>query len=85
MRLWRRRSEPVPCGDVVEAVTAYLDGAMKPSDRARFETHLAACPHCSLYLEQIRTTIELTGRLDPDDLSPEAREALDAVFVAWAA
>jgi anti-sigma factor RsiW len=73
------------CREVVEAVTAYLEGAMSARDHARFEAHLAGCEHCATYLEQIRTTIELTGRLEPDDLSPQAREALDRVFAGWSA
>ena len=55
MKLFRR--QPMLCREAVEAVTAYLEDAMQRRDRARFEAHLAACPHCSAYLEQIRETI----------------------------
>ena len=85
MKLFTRKPAPVVCRQAVEAVTAYLEGAMAPRERASFEAHLAACPHCSAYLEQIRDTIALTGSIEPEDLEPEAQEALVAVFRTWAA
>ncbi|MEP7060585.1 MAG: zf-HC2 domain-containing protein [Actinomycetota bacterium] len=72
------------CRDLVEAVTAYLDGAMSPEDRARFDEHLALCDGCTNYLAQIRETIRLTGSVDPDVLPNEQRTALQGVFSAWA-
>lgn len=85
MKLFGHRHDAIACRDAVEAVTAYLEGAMRGRDRARFEAHLAGCSNCSTYLEQIRETIALAGRLEADDLSPEARDALVGVFRAWAA
>lgn len=73
------------CREAVEAVTAYLEGAMRPRDRARFEVHLGGCPHCTAYLEQIRTTIAIAGRLEPEDLPPAAQRELQAVWEAWTA
>jgi anti-sigma factor RsiW len=49
------------CRQVVELVTAYLDDALDPVDRERFEEHLVFCDGCANYLEQMRTTIRLTG------------------------
>lgn len=85
MKLLRRKPAPMPCRDVVELVTAYLEEALEPGDRERLEAHLARCEHCTAYVAQIRTTIQLTGRVELDDLSPPAREALGEVFRAWAA
>ena len=84
MKLFTRRPS-MACREAVEAVTAYLDGAMTPRDRERFERHLGGCDHCTAYVEQIRATIELTGRIEPEDLSPDAREALLGVFRSWSA
>jgi anti-sigma factor RsiW len=83
MRLFSPR--PMICREAVEAMTAYLEGAMRPRARARFEAHIAACEHCTAYLEQIRVTIALTGTIAAEDLSPEAQRALQGVFSAWAA
>jgi len=85
-RLFRRgakQQEPLACRELVELVTAYLERALPPADRARVEAHLAACPHCTRYLEQMRQTIAATGKLHEDDLSPAARDALLAAFRGW--
>jgi anti-sigma factor RsiW len=84
MRIFRRRSALV-CRQAVALVTAYLDGALSRSDRERFEAHLAGCPHCSAYLEQIRTTIALTGRAEPDILDRHAQDELVALYRSWRA
>jgi anti-sigma factor RsiW len=44
-----------------ELVADYHEGALSAGERERFEDHMAACEGCSVYVEQIRTTIELTG------------------------
>jgi hypothetical protein len=38
---------------------------------------------CTAYLEQIRTTIRLTGMLTEEQIPPEAREALRSAFREW--
>ena len=72
------------CRDMVEAVTAYIEGDMSPEDRARFDQHLALCDGCTNYLAQIRETIRLTGTLAPETLPVEQEMALQEVFRAWA-
>ena len=69
MRLWRRRS--VICQQWVEMVTDYLEGALPPRLQRAVAEHLAACPHCREYLEQMRRTIAAAGRLGDDDLPDE--------------
>lgn len=83
MKLFTRKPTPIECQKVVEVVTAYLEDTLPARDRRRLEAHLAACPHCSGYLDQIRETIALTGRLEAEDLSPAALEDLTGVFRAW--
>jgi anti-sigma factor RsiW len=82
MHLLRRRPDLV-CQQVVELVTEYLEGTLTRSERRRFETHLAGCPNCTHYLAQMRATIRATGTLEPEDLSPEARDELTALFRRW--
>jgi anti-sigma factor RsiW len=82
MRLLRRK-DPLVCREVVELVTDYLEGALSRAERRRFEAHLAGCPHCTEYLAQMGTTIRLTGRLEPDDLTAEMREDLGELFRRW--
>jgi anti-sigma factor RsiW len=51
------------CKELVELVTDYFEGSLPRSERRRFERHLTGCDGCSVYLEQMRQTIELTGAL----------------------
>ena len=73
----------MPCRELVELVTEYLEDRLSPIDRARFEAHLAECEACRTYLEQFRQTIRVLGRLPEESLSPEAREALLTAFRGW--
>ena len=79
-RLLRR---DLVCQQAVELVTAYLEGALSRRQRRRFEAHLRGCPNCSAYLEQIRVTIALVGRVEPEDLDPEARRDLTDLYRRW--
>jgi anti-sigma factor RsiW len=71
------------CRELVEVVTDYLEGHMPAQRRLLFEEHLAFCDWCQTYLEQMRATIRLTGTIEEEDLTPEAREALLEVFRDW--
>jgi anti-sigma factor RsiW len=73
-------SEELTCAQFVELVSDYVEGALKPADRQRFDDHLADCGGCSTYLEQLRATITLTGRLRTSDVPAEAVDALLSAF-----
>lgn len=77
-----RLDQELTCQDVVELVTAYLDNALPLDDRRRFEAHLAGCKDCRNYLEQMRRTIEATGRARLE-LPPELEEKLLEAFRDW--
>jgi anti-sigma factor RsiW len=76
-------SEDLTCADLVELVTDYVEGALSDDDRQRFEEHIVFCRACSNYYEQMRRTIELSGRLTEDDVPAGAEESLLAVFRSW--
>jgi Putative zinc-finger len=76
-------SEDLTCRELVELVTEYLEGALAPGDRDRFEQHLILCDGCAFYLDQMRTTIAVTGSLTEDSVTPEAQESLLRVFRDW--
>lgn len=71
------------CKELVELVTEYLEGALPPDERERFEAHLAACQGCTNYLAQMRQTIKLMGKLTEDSISPEASSELLRIFRNW--
>ncbi len=73
----------MPCRELVELVTEYLENRLSPRDRARFEAHIAECEYCETYLEQMRQTIRVLGRLPEESLSPEAVDALVSAFQNW--
>ena len=73
------------CQELVELVTDYLEGALPPGERVRFEEHLAICEGCSEYVRQVRTTIELAGSLTEESLPSEARDRLLETFRDWKA
>jgi len=80
------RDDPtgMACQDLVEVVTDYLESALPADLLARFEQHLEICDACRSYVEQIRLTIRLSGRVDAGNLSPATREALLSAFRGWA-
>jgi anti-sigma factor RsiW len=63
----------------------YLDGRLDARGTVRLEEHLAACPHCSEYLAQLRVTIDALGRAEPEDLADEALDDLVALYRQWRA
>jgi predicted anti-sigma-YlaC factor YlaD len=71
------------CKELVELVTDYLEGALSPTDRARFEEHLSMCTGCRNYVEQLRDTLRLVGTLTEDHLSPRVRDDLLGAFRTW--
>jgi anti-sigma factor RsiW len=87
---WRQRRADSPPGDLacrelVELVTAYLEEELGARDRVRFETHLAACEHCGVHVEQMRLTLRVVGDLDPEELDPEVERRLLGAFRDWKA
>jgi anti-sigma factor RsiW len=79
----RLRKSGLVCQEMVELITDYLEGALSRSQRRRFEAHIAGCEHCTEYLEQMRATIRLTGRLREDDLTPEMRSEFAELYRRW--
>jgi predicted anti-sigma-YlaC factor YlaD len=85
MRLFRRQPRPMDCIELVEVVTDYLEGALAEPDRRALEHHLSLCSGCRSYVEQMRATLRLTGRLVVEDIPPEGTEALLDAFRAYQA
>jgi anti-sigma factor RsiW len=68
------------CNELVELVTAYLDGALDPDTRARFDEHLLGCDGCENYLQQFRETVRTVGKVSDDELDPAFRKRLLDAF-----
>jgi anti-sigma factor RsiW len=71
------------CKELVELVTAYVEGALPAVERARFDAHLTECPDCVEYVAQFRRTIAAIGLAGPElEGTPPVGELL-RVFRDW--
>ena len=73
-------TRPLDCAELVELVTAYLDGSLDADTRERFDLHLADCDGCENYLQQFRATVNTLGRIAETDLDPGFRDRLLKAF-----
>ena len=83
-RIRGRNAPDLTCVELVELVTEYLEDGLSEEERKRFEDHVRDCEACANYLDQIRETIAVVGRIEPDDLSDGAKAELLAAFQGWA-
>ena len=72
--------EHIPCQEVVELVTDYLEGALSPDAAALFEQHLNFCDGCDWYVDQIRHTVATVGRVDAPAAPAAIRDGLLRAF-----
>jgi anti-sigma factor RsiW len=70
----------ITCRDFVELVTDYLEGALDEDTTRRFVEHMALCPGCGTYLEQMRETASRLGEIPVETLSEEMQETLLTAF-----
>ena len=76
-------SEHITCQEVVELVTDHLEGALPADEAALFEQHLNFCEGCVWYVDQIRGTVSLAGRIREEDVPSDVRDRLLAAFRDW--
>ncbi len=60
-------------------------GCARRRHSRRFDAHLTDCDGCTAYVEQMRETIRLVGRLDKSDIPAEGRAKLMEAFRDWRA
>jgi predicted anti-sigma-YlaC factor YlaD len=75
--------EHVTCSAFVEVLTDYLENVLEPGERAEIERHIVICRGCSNYVEQMRSTIDVLGRIAED--GDVQSERLLSMFRAWQA
>ena len=67
------------CNDVLEQVSAALDGENSTAQRSALEDHLASCPRCAALYQELAGQSRLLHALDcdvPEDLSARILSAL---------
>jgi anti-sigma factor RsiW len=62
----------VRCVEFVESVTDWMEGALVDDDRLVLEEHLAICPHCTEYVEQLRLSMHVLREVDELGLIAQA-------------
>jgi len=67
-------SNDLNCKELVELVSEYLENSVPLGEKAQFEAHLAVCPGCRTYLEQMRQTVHAVGHLMEESLDPPTRD-----------
>ena len=70
----------ISCREIVEMVTDYLEDQLDPQTAADLERHLSLCPGCEHYVDQMRVTIRLLGRVPVESLTPEVEDRLLSAF-----
>jgi anti-sigma factor RsiW len=71
------------CQELVELVTAYLEGTLDDARVAALDAHLVGCHGCGTYVEQMRQTVAaLRGLGDGEAIGPRTRAAVLAAFAA---
>jgi anti-sigma factor RsiW len=75
--------DDLPCQELVELVTDYLEDRLPDDLRRRFDAHLTGCSGCRNYLDQMRLTIRALGELPPEAIEPGMKDRLLAAFRDW--
>src|SRR5262245_52469406 len=68
------------CHELAELVTTYLEGAMPPEERDRFEAHRRRCPSCETHVSRVRLTVSALGQMrssSEEHPSPEPGRILE--------
>ena len=74
-----RRLLAISCADALELMTDHLEGALSDADAVRMRAHLDGCEACRVYLDQLRSTIEIVRETGPSEEFPVNPERLDTL------
>jgi anti-sigma factor RsiW len=71
------------CKEIVDLATEYVEGAMTAARMTQFELHLNFCEGCVAFVEQIRATAAMAGRLSEELIPEETKVRLLDAFRDW--
>jgi predicted anti-sigma-YlaC factor YlaD len=72
-------AEMLTCRAIAAAVTDYLEGDLRATDRWLFRAHLALCGDCRRHVRKMRELVLALGRLPAGEVPPE----LTQTFRVW--
>jgi len=70
----------IRCRELVEVVTDLLEGQLPVEERDLVERYLAMCTWCQTYLDQMRHTLLVVGRLRESDVPDALIDSLARAF-----
>ncbi len=68
------------CTDVLNLISAYVDGELSPSLCQAIEEHLATCRNCYVVFDSMSKTLALYHRLEPPEMPHEVEVRLFRVL-----
>jgi predicted anti-sigma-YlaC factor YlaD len=75
--------DELSCQQVVELVTDYLENSLLPEMLIRLEVHVAECPGCENYIEQMQLTIDMLHQIAQASVFPTRKQELLQLFRDW--
>jgi len=75
-----REPGTMPCRQLFEKLSEYIDGELDLGDCARIEGHLGDCPPCQEFLASLRRTVALIERLPRPTLTGEQRREICSAY-----
>ncbi len=66
------------CRELFARLSEYLDGELDEAFCSEVEAHLEDCPSCRDFLESLRRTVGLLGRLPAEPVPEEVRREVRA-------
>ena len=77
------RRKDIVCQQAVELVTDYLEGRSHAGSGADLRPTSGHAPTALPIWSRSGSTIELSGAIEPEDLTPEARQDLTDLYRRW--
>ena len=71
------------CKELTELITDYLEQRLSQAEQIRFEQHLAICPGCVTYLDQMRLTVIALGAKPRVEMPKAVERELLQAFRQW--
>lgn len=64
------------CREMLARLSEYLDGELDDALCRQFDAHMGDCPPCQDFLESLRRTVDVLGRLPRPSLTPEHKRQI---------
>ena len=66
------------CKEITDLASDYIDKNLDWKNRFSMKMHLFLCKHCSRFMQNFKTTIQVASNIEQQPLSPEeAKSVID--------